>query len=396
MKVTEICSYYVEDTRKSLAYYRTKIEERNIILRREMKPVVKPRGAYFLIRLNDIMYIRDFGNNEDLFRKKIQTLIEKQEKSRNDETNIEPIQTQNGRETDLSLANIIIKTSHLHPTDDEKSSYQYVLNKKFEELTLDRFGQLKKTIHDNFDFYSLERYLKKYEEQSGKKLSELQIQGIRDLNQKIQDDVITGRYNLEDYNTFLQSLPDLLSKRKILGLGHFDREGIFGEYGEIDEPLPSAEDIYDYNTYTYHRFCGGVSSITNDYYRTISSPSIQYRMKNKDSGKQNKLCCIDVREEGINLFNSEAQKIVKGQPNIKLVGESGGIRYSIYSDNNSGILFAGGVRETIKEQSKISAHDIAIDLAKISRKGLTDEAQVHLVEAANKTIEEDEKSKKEL
>lgn len=394
MKVTEICSYYVDDTRKSLAYYHTKIEGRNVIFRREMKPEVEPRGSYFLIRLNDAIYIHDFGNNEDLLRKRIQRLIEKQEKNRNDETNIEPIQTQNGRETDLNLANIIIHKT-LHSTDDEKSSYQYLLNKKIEELTLDRFGQLKKTIQDNLNFYSLEIYLKKYEEQSGSKLSEIQIQAIRDLNQKIQDDVITGRYNLEDYNTFLQSLPDLLSRKKILGFGYFDREGTFWEHGEIDEPLPSAEDIYDYNTYTYHRFCDGVSSITNDHYKIISSPSIKYRMKNNDGGRQNKLCCIDVMEEGINFFNSETQKIVKGQPNMKLVGESGGIRYSIY-DNSSGILFAGGVRQTIKEQPKISAHDIAIDLAEISRKGLTDEAQGHLIELANKKIEEDEKSKKEL
>ena len=51
MKVTEICSYYVDETRKSLAYYHTKIEGRNVIFRREMKPEVEPRGSYFLIRL---------------------------------------------------------------------------------------------------------------------------------------------------------------------------------------------------------------------------------------------------------------------------------------------------------------------------------------------------------
>lgn len=326
-----------------------------------------------------------YGNDENLFREIIQTRIAEQEKNRNDRIYIEPIQMQNGRERDLNLANIII-CEPLRPTDNDKVSYQYLLNKKFEELTLDRLGQLKKTIRDNSNFYCLEIYLKKYEEQSGSKLSEIQIQAIRNLNQKIQEGVIIGKYNLKDYITFLQSLPDLLSRKKILGFGSLDKEEFFWKKGEIDELLISVEDISNYNTYIYRRLHYGESRISNDKYKIISSPSINYRMR-PNFGK---LCCIDVTDNKINFFSSEAQEAVKGLPNKKHVGK--GIHYNIYSDN-SGILFAGGSYSNIKEQQNISAHDIAIDLAEISREGLIEEAQIHLIESVDENMEKDEKSK---
>lgn len=328
-----------------------------------------------------------YGNNEKLLEETIQNLIEEKEKSRHDRTDIEPIQMQNGRERDLSLANITIYQP-LKPTDDEKASYQYLLNKKLEELTLDRLEQLKKAIQDKPDFYSLEAYLKEYEKQSGSKLSEIQIQGIRDFNQKMQNGVIIGKYNLEDYITFLQSLPDLLSRRKILGIGHRDPDGMFWKHGEIAEPLPSAEDMFNYNTYTYHRLRGNLKP-TNDNYRIISSPSIKYRM----TPNSDKLCCIDVTEGRTDIFNPEVQETVEGQPNIKRVGTS--MRYSIYSDN-SGILFAGVSRPTIKEKARISANDISTDLAEISRESLTEDTQAHLVGLADDRVQEEEKKEEQL
>lgn len=319
-----------------------------------------------------------YGNDEKLLEKAIQSLIREQEENRHDGTDIEPIQMQKGREKDLSLANITIcKPSK--PTDHEKASYQYLLNKKLEELTLDRLKQLKKAICDNPDFYNLETYLREYEQQTGNKLSEIQMKGINEFNQKIQDGVIIGKYNLEDYITFLQSLPDLLNRKKILGIGHRDSEEMFWRHGEIAEPLPSAEDIFNYNTYTDHRLSGKLN-LTNDNYRIISSPSIKYRMK-PDSDK---LCCVDVVEDRTNIFSPEAQETVAGQTNIKRVGTS--MQYCIYSDN-SGILFAGVSRQTIREKAKLSANNISTDLAEISREGLTDDTQADLIELADKNIQ---------
>ena len=319
-----------------------------------------------------------YGNDEKLLEEVIQSIIREQEENRLDGTDIEPIQMQKGREKDLSLANITIyKPSE--PTDDEKASYQYLLNKKLEELTLDRLEQLKNAIQDNPDFYKLETYLRAYEQQTGIKLSEMQMQGINEFNQRIQDGVIVGKYNLEDYITFLQSLPDLLSRKKILWIGHRDPEGLFWKHGEIAEPLPSAEDIFNYNTYTNHRLSGKLK-LTNDNYRIISSPSIKYRMK-PDSDK---LCCIDVVEYRTNIFSPEAQETVAGQTNIKRVGTSR--NYSIYSDN-SGILFAGVSRQIIREKAKLSANTISTDLAEISREGLTDNTQAHLIGLADKNIQ---------
>lgn len=328
-----------------------------------------------------------YGNDEKLLEETIQSLIVEQEENRHEGTDIEPIQMQNGREIDLSLANIVIYQPP-EPTDDKKSSYQYLLSKKLEELTLDRLEQLKKAIQEKPDFYNVETYLREYEQQTGSKLSEIQIQGIREFSQKIQDGVIIGKYNLRDYMTFLQSLPDLLSRTKFLGIGHFDQDGIFWEHGKIVEPSPSTEDIYNYNLYTYHRLTGALN-LTNDNYRIISSPSIKYRMK----PDADKLCCIDVAENTINFFSPEAQETIAGQPNIKCIGTSR--CRSIYSDN-SGILFIGVSRSKIKEKSEISANNISTDLAEISRESLTKDAQAHLTELANKSIQNEKNEEKQL
>ena len=113
MNVKEICGFLDESRgfpADYIAYYHTKIEGRNVIFRRVISlnrnKII--RGSMFE-KLDDyIQDIRDFGNNENLLQKMIEIVIAEQEEYGNDKTDIEPIQMQNGRETDLSLANITI------------------------------------------------------------------------------------------------------------------------------------------------------------------------------------------------------------------------------------------------------------------------------------------------
>lgn len=76
-----------------------------------------------------------------------------------------------------------------------------------------------------------------------------------------------------------------------------------------------------------------------------------------------------------------------------------GLRYSYdwYSDN-SGILFAGakGIYRPIELQTELSADSIAIDLSEISREGLTNDAQVHLVESVDEKKKKDGKGEEKL
>lgn len=309
------------------AYYRTKIDSKDVILTRTLNYDMTGRASGVVGKLDDsITDIYCCIDEKDL-EEVIQNIIELQNEHKEDidESNrhryIEPFQMQNGREIDLNLANIsIVKAPDL--TDNDVQYYQYIVNKKVEELKLDRLEQLKKATQNNPDFYCLETYLETYENQSGNKLSELQIERIRDFVKKIQDGVIIGKYNLKDYNTFLQLIPDLLSGKKALAIGHFDQEGDFWIHGEIYEKQLEKKDISQYTTYTYHRLNKGENRFANDNFKIIPSPSIQKRM----SPILDELCGIDLDTECTSYFDLERQKTVKPRgaekhPNIKIVGK---------------------------------------------------------------------------
>ena len=92
------------------------------------------------------------------------------------------------------------------------------------------------------------------------------------------------------------------------------------------------------------------------------------------------LCVIDVTEKH-QFLNPEDQESVIGHPNMKYVGKRK-VGYSIFSDN--GILIAGRERQTMKENSEISADDISTALKEISREGLTTDVQIQLIGLADK------------
>lgn len=234
---------------------------------------------------------------------------------------------QNGREIDLSLANIVINEQH-GTTDIELADYQYLVNKKFEELVRDRLEQFKRVTQKNPNFYSLETYLKEYENQSGNKLSKSQIAGIRNFDRKMQDGLITGKYNLEDYNTFLESIPDLLSGKKALAIGSFDSDGRFWIQDEIYEKTSGVipRDVNRYTTYTLHPLTRrGEHKFARENFEVIPSPNIRKRMK---SGFIYKLRALNLNDTAIGTHYSKLEEPRpvklhgKGEPlDIKLVGE---------------------------------------------------------------------------
>jgi len=209
----------------------------------------------------------------------------------------------------------------------------------------------------------------------------MQIQGIKKFDEKIREGLLLGKYNLEDYTTFLKSIPDLLSGKKALAIGHFRDGREFWRHGEIDK-TPSTEEISKYNTYTYHSF--------EEYFSPFSlevSPNIRKRMV--PEYKYEKLCIVDVREDQI--FSSDMQERVKVNPNIKRVGDFG-FQGELYSDS-SGIMFVGEQRITIKDQPELSAKDISADLGEISREGLPRKAQEYFTDLVDdKKDKEEEKS----
>lgn len=319
------------------------------------------------------------GDDLKGFEEGIQSVIQQ---SQNEEGNFyetiefKPVEMQYGRETDLNLANIVI----YEPLQDEgKDAYQYLTNKKIEELSSDRLEQFKKIAQSTPEDYSVETYIEKYEKQTGIKLTESQIQGVKIFDRKIQNGLIMGRYTLEEYINFLKSIPDLLSGKKILGVGHFDSNGRFFRGSEIDEPQ-SAEDISEYNTYAYIK-SEELSPLSSDNFKEMSSsPSIKKRMTQGEHRVAYQLCVIDVTEQH-RFFNPEDQESVIGHPNMKYVGKRE-VGYSIFSDN--GILIAGRERQTIKENSELSADNISTALKKISREGLTTDVQAQLIGLADK------------
>lgn len=384
MKVKEVVGFWEWDNLSGLvgyyAFYTAMIEGKNAIIRRCLRKGSDVAARLPTCRLLD--YIDEYviiGDDQKGFEEKIQRIIQYVQ---NEEGNIykgiefTPIEMQYGRESDLNLANIII----CEPLrDEEKDAYQYLINKKIEELSSDRLEQFKKIAQNTPEDYSVETYIKKYEKQTGTKLSESQIQGVKIFDRKIQNGLIMGRYTLKEYNNFLKSIPDLLSGKKILGVGHFGLDGDFCITSEIDEPQ-SAEKISGYTTYTYRRI-DDLSLCPEDIFKELSSsPSIERKMTHQEKWRSaDKLRVIDVTKQH-QFFNPEDQKNVKGNPDMKCIGSARG--YFIFSDN--GILIAGEYRPTIKENSELSANDISTALQEISRNGLTTDIQEKLIGLADK------------
>lgn len=391
MKVNEICGAFcgMEGYQE---YYYTKMGDRNVILARTLSCQTSfSRNGTKIGLLRDYISFRDAGNDDKSLEQEIQSIIEFQKE---DAFVREPLQMQKGRETDLSLVNIKINSS-----DDPQCAEiaNYLKSKKLEEIIGDRSKQLKEVIQNNAGFYSLQEYLKKYENQSGNKLGELQIEGIRKLDERIQAGVIVGKYNLVDYNTFLLSIPALLSRKEALGIGDFD-SGVFWVHGEIYEKRADDIDISEHTTYTFAPY----DKREDIYNRKQDSSSINKRMRSEYRG----ISCINMSEENKDLcyLKPEEQESIKlcgieKYPDVKVAAFFKTANQYVFYTDNSGILFAGmGRLQNPKEpQTKLSADDIAIDLAEISRKVLTDEVQVHLTELADEGKKrDDEKSEEKL
>lgn len=278
-------------------------------------------------------------------------------------------QMEYGREVELNLANIVINHS-FDETDNNIASYDYLISKKVEELEFDRSEQLKRVIQNNPQLYSIETYLEEYERQTGNKISETQIQGVKKFEEKIRSGLLIGKYNLQDYITFFRSIPDLLSGKKFLAIGRYPYpDGEFWLHDEIDE-IQSKEEISKYSTYTWHR-------IEESLFRPFSpeTPSIRKRMKNLYNNyylcDYYDLCAVDVKKMKIHMYSPEMQEQVKGDPNLICVGDRNG--YYIFSDEN-GILFAGEKRPTIKKQTSLQQRDSILSALEAQSRGY-DEAE---------------------
>ncbi len=296
---------------------------------------------------------------QEIIQKIIQGTDELKRSNRIASINAEPFQMENGREIELNLANIIIGdplNPRAHIRDSNKyvdPNYLYLTSKKTEELAFDRLEQLKRATQNMPELYSLETYFEQYESQIGNKISELEKQRIKKFDGKIQRDLILGKYNLEDYITFLKSIPDLLSQKKFLAIGRFDDYGTFWKKDEIYK-TPSPDDISQYSAYAEH-----ISKGQEDNYRVIASPSIQRRMSNKY-----KLYALTLNEN--EFFRPKMPEKVKENPNIIYVGSNIDSNFRIYSDEN-GILFAGEYLPTIPAKPEGSSNEIDTNLEEISR-----------------------------
>lgn len=379
MKVKEIRGYWDDLSNRSwgdlryYAFYYAKIEDKYVIIERSLTNDYVIRGPILKYKLSDsITGIYACDDEKDL-EERIQAIIQVKEKdgiSRHfiDQLFFPPLEMQNGREIDLNLANIeVLKTSF-----NDQASYEFVIEKKREELLLDRLEQLQQKIKNSPERYSVERYIEKYEQQPGIQLSKQQISRLKELDDIIQKGLISGRYNLEDYSKFLNSIPDLLSGKKVLGFGHFDIDRKFWAKGEINT-MPSVEKMALYNTYTYRTFSGRDKyQFTMDDFQVMPSPSIKTRMDQNGLYVTDKLCVMGIEER----------------------------HHGAIYDYNNGILIVEPYNyrkeHLLAHIPALSATDISTALQEISREGLTTDVQAQLIGLAEPDKKTNEISEEEL
>ena len=339
-----------------IAYYYAKVEDRYIILERGLKNEFTSRGPTVKYKLCDRIKGIYTCNDEKELEETIQEIIQQKDEGDpsiffKDQLCFPPLEMQNGREIDLNLTNIEVPRN----SSNDQASYEYVIDKKREELLLDRLEQLQQTIKNSPERYSVQSYIEKYEQQSGTQLSKQQISRLKELDDKIQKGLIFGKYNLEDYCNFLNSIPDLLSGKGVLGFGHFDRDGVFeAAKGEIGK-LPSVEEMALYSTYPYR--IRRQQKFTMDDFQVMPSPSIKTRIDQDGLYVTDKLCALDIRQS--NLARGE-----------------------IY-DYNNGILIVEP-RDIRKAHlfacvSEWTAAGISAYLEERSREGLVIDAQAQLI-----------------
>lgn len=375
MKVKEIRGYWEDLSFRNMrdlhyyAFYYAKIEDKYVIIERRLQNDFKHRGPILKYKLSDSITGIYACDDEKDFEERIQAIIQYKEKdgvSRyfKNQQFFPPLEMQNGREIDLKLANIEVRRC----SANDQASYEYVKGKKREELLLDRLDQLQQTIRNSPERYSIERYIEKYEQQSGTQLRKQQISRLKELDDIIQKGLISGRYNLEDYSNFLNSIPDLLSGKKVLGFGHFDSDGFFSSHGEINSTMPSAEKMALYNTYTYRTFRARDNKYqyTMDDFQVMPLPSIERRMDQDGLCVTDKLCVMGMEE--VSFGSNE-----------------------IY-DYNNGILIVEphDIRKAhlFAHIPALSASDISTALQEISRKCLVTDVQAQLIGLADEKTNE--------
>lgn len=366
MKVKEISGFW--DARnpnalgdlKYIAYYYAKIEDRYVILERRLQNEFTSRGPTVKYKLCDRITWIFTCNDEKELEETIQEIIQHKDEGDasiffEDQLCFPPLEMQNGREIDLNLANIEVPRN----SSNDQASYEYVIDKKREELLLDRLEELQQTIKNSPERYSIESYIEKYEQQSGTQLSKQQISRLKELDDKIQKGLIFGKYNLEDYRNFVNSIPDLLSGKRVLGVGRFGSDGKFGANGEISK-LPSVKEMALYSTYPYR--IRRQQKFTMDDFQVMPSPSIKTRIAQDGLYPTETLCALDIRQS--NLARGE-----------------------IY-DYNNGILIVEplDIRKAhlFACVSEWTAAGISAYLEESSREGLVTDAQAQLIELADK------------
>ena len=387
MKVKEISGFW--DARnpnalgdlKYIAYYYAKIEDRYVILERRLQNEFTSRGPTVKYKLCDRITWIFTCNDEKELEETIQEIIQHKDEGDasvffEDQLCFPPLEMQNGREIDLNLANIEVPRN----SSNDQASYEYVIDKKREELLLDRLEELQQTIKNSPERYSIERLIEKYEQQSGTQLSEQQISGLKELDNKFQNGLIIGINNLEDYSNFLNSIPDLLSGKKIVGFGYVDGGGRFSPSVKKDKILPTAERMALYSTYTYHTLRPDREDkrykYTKDDFQVRPSPSIKKRM--------------DDSRVYIRKYNTYGYRT----PYRYCVVDAAQLAYPELADLTNGILTVG--TELPTRNTQLSADSISTFLEGTSRQGLITGVQAQLIELAEPDKEPNERSEEQL
>lgn len=365
MKVTEI-GIYQREINVYYAYYRTVINGEPIILRRIIE--IDRRHGYEL--LDKLEYYRAINMSEE-------RIYENIHKKSGTEDEL-PFVMQEGKEIDLCLSNIVIR-----PKEDNKDQdvYKCLIEEKYKKLVDDRREELKILMENNPGWFDIENYIEKYEETIGNKLSEEQRKAIINFDQKFKKGIVVGKYSLRDYITFINSLPQLLSGKKAIGIGKFFTTK-FAPTVDMDKE-PSMKEVARYSLSPRSLCFDYIKPFFNNL-REPKTPSIEYRI----NIQHHKIVIRDIQE----TFIPENTFTIEGYPQLRLVGTGENSCDYVVTDE-SGIGRLGPYRLRRIKKLIHSANEIGEGVSEITK---TDEKKVLEAFTSGSNLEiESENSKEE-
>lgn len=362
MKVTEIGIYKREPTVYH-AYYRTVINDEPIILRRIIE--IDRRHGYKL--LDKLEYYRAINMSEERILKSIH-------EGQRVEDELQFVM-QEGKEIDLCLSNIVIRPNE---NNRDQDVYECLIEEKYKKLVAARREELKILMEENPRWTNIENHIVKYEETIGNKLSEEQRKAIINFDQKFKKGIVVGKYNLQDYIKFINSLPQLLSGKKAIGIGDFFTT-LFSPNVDMDKE-PSMKEVARYSFSPCSFSFDHIKPFFNKL-REPKTPSIDYKLNNH--------CFVLI---DIESFIPENTFTIEGYPQLRLVGTGKNSSGYVVTDE-SGIRRLGHYRLRKIKKLIHSANEIGEGVSEITK---TDEKKVLEAFTSGSNLEiESENSKKE-